>query len=1059
MNLKVIAIFLLITQGVKAQDCSTIAANKTAESIRFKDEYIRSGEGPKVDVSVTKMKPYLSIAENWIKGVLNNFKGAKLAYSNDYFFDYKEGFSKDFYNASGIKGSYISKMRFYAYYCYENRNEVFTEDESGSFAAVYFNNVFITSLCTNVGAFTVNGKPAFTMFEKSRTEGRIDYYEQIAMSNVYDTVYKSKHEFIVIRNSDKPVFLPILRKDYLQQLLKDVEDYKNKELAAAKMEFTPENEAANKARFDEELKRIDNSKNYTPEQMAPYRKRFIETWETEKQKYDKRVARVMTETKETKEVILEYLKKPEEWLTRIFPRFYGYGSYSSKAMRQYLDGLDNYPNSRDVESRTYVATINPNYYNKSLGAEIPQLIMVHLPKGNYPHMINVSKLVNMPGALKPLENLLLQGPHPIEQQVSNPSSPYSVSYLTKLTKVKPLTVPADLKPSLTPVIPAAASPTSKISFDIPLLSPKLKELPSQVLTSEAYKNYVYELNSKVSKAIEPEIKKKADAYIANKKLTQSTDIGKGALAVWLQNSQKASLYLFSKAVAGKPDDALIANNFSAFLIMGGMPEKAIPILEFWNKQKTGEPTLLANLGNAYFKLGDTNNAMKYLQQCVQKDSLHPTANKILCIMYLKKGDTKKAEEHATRSLTASYDHEVISMLRQINSKVKPGEIMARLSKKEFPLVKRVKLPAMPSELDDMEAFLVELNAEKESVKMTLDAIKAKIPRQDEDALRQKMMNPKFGFAGVPIAVKAQQIIMDGMLTYQAEASVTADVYHYNIKKLAAIHNPIIKAITKEYDTKISKIEGGEGGDEDKIQTLELEKCKAVNEATEKYLSKLAPVVNEYAQRQEYISRKFYSDYANYAPFWTSENVISFQSIEKDYLEDIYNILGEYKILTKSNCSDNEPLASKKGHLIEWDDEYCANFKGKFDLGIMKMYFTCNSWGIDGGEGIVGELEVKYRDDGRFENFTVGAGLGANWDVGEIGWLGAEVGASGKGFIKVGPDPTNGKWIIQDVGVKAEIAAEAKFGKVSMEDKILEISVAVNAGVEKSGLIAPLFDLK
>ncbi|MBL0135370.1 MAG: hypothetical protein IPP79_16045 [Chitinophagaceae bacterium] len=122
--------------------------------------------------------------------------------------------------------------------------------------------------------------------------------------------------------------------------------------------------------------------------------------------------------------------------------------------------------------------------------------------------------------------------------------------------------------------------------------------------------------------------------------------------------------------------------------------------------------------------------------------------------------------------------------------------------------------------------------------------------------------------------------MDGMLTYQSESSVTADVFHYNIKKLAAIYNPAIKAIIKEYDNKINKYEGGEAGDEDKIQALELAKCNAVNAATEKYLAELAPVVNEYAQRREYISRKFYSDYANYAPLWTSENVIPFQSIEK-----------------------------------------------------------------------------------------------------------------------------------------------------------------------------------
>lgn len=428
-------------------------------------------------------------------------------------------------------------------------------------------------------------------------------------------------------------------------------------------------------------------------------------------------------------------------------------------------------------------------------------------------------------------------------------------------------------------------------------------------------------------------------------------------------------------------------------------------------------------------------------------------------MYLKKGDTKKAEEHATRSLTASYDHEVISMLRQVNSKAKPGVIMSRLPVKEFPLVKRTKLPSMPSKLDEMEAFLVELNAEKESIRLTIEAIKSSIPKQDEDALQQKILKSKLSYGILPIAVKAQQIIMDGMLTYQSESSVTADVFHYNIKKLAAIHNPAIKAIIKEYDNKINKYEGGEAGDEDKIQALELAKCNAVNAATEKYLAELAPVVNEYAQRREYISRKFYSDYANYAPLWTSENVIPFQSIEKDYLEDIYNILGEYRILSKSNCSDFEPISKKKAQLKQWEDEYCSNFKGKYEMGTVKLFFTCNSWGIDGGEGIVGDIEFKYRNDGRFENFTVGAGLGASWDLGKEGFIETEIGISGKGFVKIGPDPTSGKWIIQDVGVKAEIAGEASIGKVSVEEKVLEISVAVNAGIEKGGIIPALFDLK
>ncbi|MBL0135369.1 MAG: hypothetical protein IPP79_16040 [Chitinophagaceae bacterium] len=144
---------------------------------------------------------------------------------------------------------------------------------------------------------------------------------------------------------------------------------------------------------------------------------------------------------------------------------------------------------------------------------------------------------------------------------------------------------------------------------------------------------------------------------------------------------------------------------------------------------------------------------------------------------------------------------------------------------------------------------------------------------------------------------------------------------------------------------------------------------------------------------------------------------------------------------------------------QWEDEYCSNFKGKYEMGTVKLFFTCNSWGIDGGEGIVGDMEFKYRNDGRFENFTVGAGLGASWDLGKEGFIETEIGISGKGFVKIGPDPTSGKWIIQDVGVKAEIAGEASIGKVSVEEKVLEISVAVNAGIEKGGIIPALFDLK
>ena len=143
--------------------------------------------------------------------------------------------------------------------------------------------------------------------------------------------------------------------------------------------------------------------------MAPYRKRLLDGWETEKQKYEKRVSRAEAEVQGAKDVILEYLKKPAEWLALGVKRFYGYSTYSAKGMGEYLDGLDVFKYGREEETRTYIASINPSYYNRSLIAEIPQSILLVLRKGSYSHMKKLANLVHQPGALTALENILIGG--------------------------------------------------------------------------------------------------------------------------------------------------------------------------------------------------------------------------------------------------------------------------------------------------------------------------------------------------------------------------------------------------------------------------------------------------------------------------------------------------------------------------------------------------------------------------------------------------------------------------------------------------------------------------
>jgi tetratricopeptide (TPR) repeat protein len=1008
------------------------------------------------------MKPNNVKALSWIKNLLTGFTGAKVGHTGEYSLDYINGggYVNNFYKATGIKGYYGSTTRFWDYYCYDktanvaNPDKVETNGEAGSFIYINFNNVFASDLTKTVGVFTVNGKFAFEVLEKSHTEGRVDFYDVRKKMTVNDTIYTSKRDIIIIRNSDKPVFIPITRKEYLQQMLKDVEISR----ASRKEIHTRSYNDMAKA-HEEDIKRYKLDKNFTPEKEAIRRKWFAE----DQEKLDKLIKKIDPDSDAALEAIKQYLQKPAEWLNRSVRSFYPYpDSYSAMNVTHYFENLDNFKESKEDYTRRELVSINPDYFNKTLSNDVPQLIMVELVKAAYWYMYILEKKVKQPGGLKALIDIVNPGKSALTETVPPVVTPtYTLSYLPKLTKLTPLKRPAGMKPSTFPVVPNynGGGAGTKLNFEIPAKSPKLSQMP-QLLTEESYKAYILQLNTAISNAIKPDQKRKADEYIKNKKLTQSKNIGNTALAAWLQNAPRASLYLYSKAVITNPSDVLAANNFSAFLLMGGLPEKSIPILEYWNKQKPGEATILANLGNAYVRLGDVDKAMKYLQQCVQRDSLNATANKILCLLYLKKGDTKKAEEHGTKSITSSHDQQVISVLQQLNKKIRPGEIMSREHKKEFPLLKRIRLPVMPSSIDQMDEFKSNLEAEKASLEMTMQSIYAKMGTHS-NTVKQKVPVAMLAGGVASIRMKAQSIVLDAMQNYTKERAEEYEVFHYQLETMTNLYETKVSDIMKTYDKQLKNLKSGEGGDEDEILRLEMARCKEIYAVTNDYVAALAPSFNQYAQRQEYIARKYYRDIANWAPYWMPQEPNWFRSIQKDYLEDITRILREYRIIKRSKCAEMEGATpeAKRIKLKEFEDEYCANMKGKLGLVGGGISWTCNSWSVEAGEGLLLELEMNYTDDGSFESFVLGGGLGAGLDLGGGNVIGLEAGASVKEFIKVGFNEATGKVEVKDFGVKAEATVEGSIGPVGNEIKILELTAAVNAGFEAGGVLAPVLHLK
>ena len=404
----IITFFVSPTQVGFAQDCKTRAANTASTLVRGTDDYFDYSHHTQKPAKwdVTKIKLQLAKAESWMKNRLTGFTGAKLWYYNTYWLDYvvsEEGTGSDvtFYKATGIKSFYSSEMMFFANYCYDNKNTMYTEDESGSNIQVIFNNIFFSGLTTDVGVYTINAKPAFKIIQKKRSEGRIDFYEQRSQNNANSETFTA-NDFIILRNSDKPVFLPIARKEYLEQMLKYVQTSFTKDSKTFSDMYN-----LNLKQFEAEMKVYkEKDKTYTPEKEAKRRKWF----EEDQEKLRKTISKLSPNADAAKAEIQQYLKKPTEWLSRSFNNFYSGSTYTAKGVSQYFEGMDKptLNGAGEVEEVTQeeVVSINPAYFNKILSSDVPQLILVHLQNGTYAHMLKVGRLVKQPTALAPLESML-----------------------------------------------------------------------------------------------------------------------------------------------------------------------------------------------------------------------------------------------------------------------------------------------------------------------------------------------------------------------------------------------------------------------------------------------------------------------------------------------------------------------------------------------------------------------------------------------------------------------------------------------------------------------------
>ena len=218
--------------------------------------------------------------------------------------------------------------------------------------------------------------------------------------------------------------------------------------------------------------------------------------------------------------------------------------------------------------------------------------------------------------------------------------------------------------------------TGTVSSTLPARNNKLlSQLPKKTFTKAELVIYCNDLYKQLADKISP-AKVKAVNDIMAKPGGNAYKFNLAAVASWYNGAAEEAILMATKAaMENYPDDDILLNNLSAMLNMGGLEQKAIPILRTLLQKYPDNPMVLNNMGQAYAGLGAADTAMFYLGRCIAKSPNHPEANNTAGQIEISKGNKQKAKEYFEQSLKGAYNNEASNGLRFTDPQAKYAKLI------------------------------------------------------------------------------------------------------------------------------------------------------------------------------------------------------------------------------------------------------------------------------------------------------------------------------------------------------------------------------------------------
>jgi tetratricopeptide (TPR) repeat protein len=599
---------------------------------------------------------------------------------------------------------------------------------------------------------------------------------------------------------------------------------------------------------------------------------------------------------------------------------------------------------------------------------------------------------------------------------------------------------------------------------------RITSISKTPLTNTAMPAFLQSVHGQIITELDPYIIESGDKiYQWSKSENYSTTaLGNLAVGFWMMGKPPVAVYLLSKACMDDPSDVDNLNNFSALLLMAGAEQLAIPMLNNLNIQFPKNSTILNNIGQAWFGLGDLDKAEKYLDSTIRIYTYHSQANLTKSLIEESKGDKVKAIESVKRSIKNSYSQEKESRLDKLGHKLMRDDLNWNRPMPQDPLgLEKFNWPAYPKSVEESEKLEIEWHAFREACSIKIAELSSQQGKLVEamiaaTKIRQQQLI-QASHAGQhatlfpPLAYKAFTKLKylvdgtDGQLAFSLQKKTSALT---DASKNADENDDMLESklavIAENY-----KDEFGEG----KSNPFE-EACDDDMAVKNAFLSSSNAMLQDTATDYLNFLRRMLNDEVYYKQYtmWPEDFEVAKVNAKKIWL----GAISSQKVMFKDLgawCQSGGKVEQERFKLQEFDDVHCE-YHSELSLGIGDITSNCGTLKAELNfkvlkntlniETIKLGWTFKQRDNpdatliDQWERCNLEIGLKKGFGVG-TGPLKAEAKVGGSGFVEI---DRNG---LSDAGLM--LSADVKIGTnfVKPLDGIKGIEVLDASGKVVRGL--------